>query len=335
MTFSPAGVAPRTDASGRMGPGARGRVLVATVVLLAVACTAGRPSAPGGADSRGRRPFSADSPWNARIPADPVLDPGTERMAGYLARNGPGVAALSEFGVPVYAAGASTPRYPVACRAPWGVCDLARQPVPVPDGARPAPGSDAAMVVVDWAERRSYEFWEAERLPGGGWTAGWGGVVDVEGDGHAPGGTLPTGAGVSRLAGVVRAFELERGRIPHALVFSTDNACWGGHRYPATKTDGTSGRPDCIPEGARVQLDPRVDVAALSGVSPAERMVAVALQRHGAYAIDNGGAAMAIVFETPRGARGAYARAGLSHDYQALAGIPWRRLRVLRRWDGG
>ncbi len=310
-------------------------MLVVAAVLLAVACTAGRPSAPGGGGSRGRRPFSADSPWNAPIPADPVLDPATEHMAGYLAENGPAVAALSEFGVPVYAADASTPRYQIDCRAPWGVCELARQPVPVPQGARPAPGSDAAMVVVDWAGRRSYEFWEAERLPGGDWTAGWGGVVDVDGDGYEPGGTLPTGAGVPRLAGVVRTFELARGRIPHALVFSTDNACWQDHRYPATKTDGTSDRPDCIPEGARVQLDPGVDVAALPGIGPAERMVAVALQRYGAYAIDNGGAPMAIIFETPGGDRGTYARAGLSHDYTALAGIPWNRLRVLRRWDGG
>lgn len=308
---------------------------MAAAVLLAAACAGEPPREPGGPGLSGGRPFSADSPWNAPIPDDPVIDPKSDRMAGYLAGNGPAVAALAEFGVPVYGADASTPRYRVGCRAPWGVCDLARRPVPVPDGARPAPGSDAAMVVVDWAERRSYEFWEAERLPGGGWTAGWGGVVDIDGDGYAPDGTLPTGAGVSRLAGVVRTSELDRGRIPHALVFSTDNACWGDHRYPAAKTDGTSRRPDCIPEGARVQLDPGVDVAALPGLTPAERMVAVALQRHGAYAIDNGGAAMAIVFETPGGDRGAYARAGVAHDYTALAGIPWDRLRVLRQWDGG
>src|SRR3712207_7342544 len=51
---------------------------------------------------------------------------------------------------------------------------------------------------------------------------------------------------------------------------------------------------------ARVQLDPSIDVSALPDLSHAERTVARALQVHGAYNIDVGGATMAFIFEMPR-----------------------------------
>ncbi len=243
----------------------------------------------------------------------------------------PRVANLYSYGVPIYEADASTPRYSVNCLRDWGVCGLEQEPVPVPLGAVPSPGSDGAMVVVDFSTRRSYEFFKAERRPDGGWQAAWGGVVDLDGPG-TPGAAV--GAGVSRLAGVVRAREIADGRIDHALVFSTDNACTQAYRYPASKTDGGSTRPDCIPEGARIQLDPAVDVDAL-GLGSAERAVARALQTYGAYAIDNGGAPMAFIFENPAGEADPYPAAGLRWDYFGLDGIPWHSLRVLRQWDGG
>ena len=143
-----------------------------------------------------------------------------------------------------------------------------------------------------------------------------------------------TGAGVSRLAGVVRIAEVERGEIRHPLVFSTDIACSGAHRFPASKTDGLSDDPACIPQGARVQLDPDLDVDALEGLTAAERMVARALQRYGAYAIDNGGARMAYSFERPSGEDDPYPSVGLDRDYRRMDEIPWERLRVLRSWDG-
>lgn len=150
--------------------------------------------------------------------------------------------------------------------------------------------------MIDWASRRGYDFWQARRADSG-WMASWGTVASIDGDGR--GGA--TGAGVHLLAGVVRAYEMRQGQIEHALTFSTDNACRGSFRYPATKTDGASSRPDCIPEGGRVQLDRSTDVDAISGITPGERAVAKALQRYGAYARDNGGAQVALIFENPAG----------------------------------
>ncbi len=280
----------------------------------------------------GGRPFSPSSPFNTLIPPAPALDPlGPDMVAHLSSGHHPGVANLYDYGVPIWDADASTPRHTIDCLRSWGQCGLEQEPVPIPVGATATPVTkDGAMVVIDWSTRRSYEFYEAENVDGA-WRAGWGSVVSIDGTG-AEGQAV--GAGVSRLAGVVRTFEMAQGHIDHALVFSTDNACQGVYRYPATKTDGRSSRADCIPEGTRVQLDPAIDVDSLPGLTPGERTVARALQRYGAYAIDNGGARMAFIFETPSGEGDPYAAVGFGGDYYGMDRIPWGALRVLKSWDG-
>jgi hypothetical protein len=283
------------------------------------------------------RPFSVWSAFNLPIPADPVIGGRNESIVSYLSSTDrPAVADLYEFGVPIWDASATTPRYQVECTRPWGTCELEQQLVPIPDAAHPSTldrlGGDGAMVVIDWSTRLAYEFYAAEKIDGA-WTAGWGGVVSIDGMG-TPGQAV--GAGLSRLGGVVRAREIAQGRIDHALVLSSDNVCEESHRfrYPASKTDGRSPRIDCVAEGTRLQLDPSIDIGALPGLSPAERIIGTALQRHGAYVIDNGGAPMAFIFEAPSGEADAYCDAGLCHDYASID-LPWSRLRVLRTWHGG
>ena len=254
-------------------------------------------------------------------------------MASYLSGGGRGsiVADLYAYGVPVFRAGRATRRYRVRCVRRWGKCELEGRRVPIPRRAKPSPGGDGAMVIK--TARNSYEFWRARRARGR-WKTAWGGIARVRGSGRDRGPPLPTGAGVSRLAGVVRTHEIRRGRINHALVFSTDNSCRRRFKYPAGKTDGTSDRRNCIPEGTRIQLKPWVDVSAIRGITRGERAVAKALQRYGAYAVDAGGARMALIFENPIGERDPYPAAGFSFDYFNMPHIPWKRVRVLRQWDG-
>jgi len=328
---------PSRDPRGQNTALAAGLVLCVLAFALLAAVQGREPQAAGDgpAPVNPWRPFTHDSAWNDPIPDNPQLDAGSAAIAAYLSADGYGHANLYEYGVPVYEAGSSTPRHRVECRSDWGPCGLEEEPVPIPDGARPAPGSDGAMVVIDRSTNRSYDFWQARQLPDGSWTASWGGVVDTSGDGYTPG-AGQTGAGVPRLAGVVRTFEIEQGYIGHALVFSTDNACGeDDFRYPASKSDGYSERPDCIPQGARIQLDPGIDIAAIPDITPAEKTVARALQTHGAYAIDNGGARMAFIFETPLREQDPYQGMGFTYDYFRLDHIPWADLRVLRQWDGG
>ncbi len=119
------------------------------------------------------------------------------------------------------------------------------------------------------------------------------------------------------MAGVIRVSEIKQRSIPHALVLQTDNVCAKIFRAPALKTDGLSQRSDCIPEGARVQLDPALDLSKIAGLSPAERTVARALQVYGGYVIDRGDAPVSVSFERAVDATGSspgsvYAAAGLT-----------------------
>jgi hypothetical protein len=176
------------------------------------------------------------------------------------------------------------------------------------------------------------------RQGSGTWEAKWGEVTSLSGSGISTGGG--NGSGVSHLAGVVEVAEMQDGEINHALVFSTRYACNGEYRYPARKTDGDSTHSNCIPQGARIQLDPAIDVDRLNA-SEATKIVARALQQYGAYAVDNGGAPIAFYFEVADDATSiqspgsVYENLGWDRDYPQLNGVPWDRLRVLASWDSG
>lgn len=281
------------------------------------------------------RPFAPTSAWNTPIPANPVLDPASAAMVKNLSSGAhPGIANLYDYGWTVYHADASTPRYRVDCTMNWGTCELEQEPVPIPDGAKPTPGSDGHMVVVDSSTRKSYEFWQYSFNGGRPYTS-WGGVSNVDGDGRDG---ESVGAGVSGLAGMVLAHEISQGRIDHALGFST-KFCQGpdggtNFRYPATKTDGKFFGAGAVPEGARVQLDPSVDVDAIPGITQGEKIVAKALQKYGAYALDCGAANMGFGFENPLGKPNPYPAAGFAWDYYGMDHLPWHRMRVLRNWNG-
>jgi hypothetical protein len=283
--------------------------------------------------------FAASSPFNLPVPGNAVVDPRSNEMVAYLARKKQANAALYEFAIPIWDADATTSRFPVRCSMSpaWGACPFAL--VPIPSAAHPHSGSDGAMVVVDRSAQKSYEFWQIRR-EGDAWLTSWGTIQDLSGSGWSKNGSS-TASGASRLAGVVRVREIATEMIPHALVMSIDNSCKGTFRAPAVKTDGDSTRPDCTPQGARLQLDPTIDVASLPGATPAERAVGKALQTYGIYVIDKGGAPMGISFELAPDATSAkdlgavYKAAGLEWDYFGMPHIPWDRLRVLRQWDGG
>ena len=293
----------------------------------------GKKKHPKGATltADGGRPFAGSSAWNSAIPKNPRLDRNSRTIAAHLAIGTH--ANLYEFGTPVYYVDGDAPRNTVPCDAPWGTCDLEKNRVPVPQRARAAPGADGSMVVIDARKRIVYDFWKAYQADSGRWGAAWGTANPLAGTGNEHGGA--TGGGVSLLTGLVRTFEIKQGYIDHALVFATDISCKGTYRYPATKTDGHSTKPNCLPEGARVQLDPSIDVDKLPGITPGEKAVATALQTYGAYNRDNAGAPMAFGFENPVAKADPYPAAGFTNDYYDMPHIPWNKLRVLRKWNGG
>lgn len=315
-----------------------GPVLLAAAFVVA-SCTSSGGGAPVTDDAMPpttppdtlARPFAPDSPWNTAIPADVALDEESADMVAALTEEGAAYALIHEHGVPVYEADADTPTVSITCMAEdWGPCSVEDHPVPMPAEAEASSGDDGALVVIDRAGGRVYDFWQAEQTSSGEWTASWGTWTELDGDGR--GGS--TGAGINLLAGLVRTSELRVGRIDHALAFASDLACPEVYRYPAMKTDGHATSSPCVPQGVRLQLDPSIDVAAIPDITPGEIAVAEALQTYGGYVRDSAGSALAVAFETPTGGDDPYQDVGFPWDYYDMPHIPWDQLRVLSEWDG-
>ncbi len=283
------------------------------------------------------RPFAASKSFNRPIKANPRVDPHSAAMVARASRRGMLHGNLYQYAIPIYTATATTPRYHVVCdhEGAWGRCPLSKTPMPIPRRAKPNLGEDGVLTVIDPTTNTVGEYWQAYKVKGQ-WRASWGAVNSLSGSGW---GGASTGSGASRLAGVIRVSEIRAGVINHALVLQGDNVCARVVRFPALKTDGGSTRSDCIPEGARLQLDPSIDLSAVKGLTPGERIVARAMQVYGGYLIDRGGTSLAASFERASDASSlspgsTYTKAGLTHDYYGLPHVPWRRLRVLGSWTG-
>lgn len=217
-----------------------------------------------------------------------------------------------------------------------------------------APGTDGQLVVVDLQGRRTYEFYQLQRDADGtvaigsdgSVTAGSMSVVDLDGRGNKTAGGKNlniTGAGVSRLFGVIRANEIRaaatdpRTAIPHALSVSLPVSMnCSSFREPATKTDGRVTSGSCIQEGARFRLDPSFDCSTVS--SKMGQAVCYALQKYGAYDMDNNGTtAQMVVYAQHRKSWSTgstdYANVGITSDYQKLD-LSMSRMSSLVSWTG-
>jgi hypothetical protein len=282
--------------------------------------------------------WPSNAALNTPIGATPQLDASSTAIATALT-SGSHIIDVIEYGVPVYFATVSTPRWNLTPTEPWGANPFAGRTVPIDMSWHPqAVAADGALACVDTDGKTVYGFYELD-LSGSSPTLSWGGIADRSTKTFSD--TLPgnaTGSGFSRGAGLLREDECASGAIEHALVFSTDIAKPTTFRAPAVRTDGSNlrGSSVTIEEGTRVQLDPTYNVDGDANLRTYERLVAKALQTYGAYCIDNGGASMAIIAERPHDAvmpstvnSSAYAGVGITKDYAGLSNIPWNRLRVL------
>lgn len=284
----------------------------------------------------------ADWLWDA-IPATPVLDANSSVWAGYFA-TGQHSCSLHDYAATLKGPGgidANTPRYAVTMTAGWGD-PFAPDTVPIPDGTVVPPltttygdPGDGHLAVADPTTNKVYSLWQSEKV-GSDWQASYGGLAALDGDGRETAGSS-TATNLSRYGAVIRAAEIQAGVINHALFVSSD-ICDSTFRYPASKSDGTNvgGVPTPIPQGSRLQLDPSIDLDAISGMTDGEKTIARALQTYGAYVGDKGGARLGFIFEyQPDGNPGStYTNAGLMWDYFDMSHIPWGSLRVLNAWDG-
>jgi hypothetical protein len=259
------------------------------------------PQVGSAPDSGCKRPYTDSSPWNTPIASKPAYHP---RSARFVARmRAPLTSDPTQYTYPVYSVAPDAPLRPVRVTGVFSDVSDERTltirravtvQLPIPEDAAAAAGSDAQIVLVNRATGDEWGAWRLRRV-GGGWeitngyhySTRWSGVPPRDAGGRPFG---SRGAGVPYLAGLVRPCEMARGRIDHALAFAYD-APAPSHVYPATKSDGAGSEGRDVPEGTRLQLDPKLTVARIRayGCDGPCLTIARALQRYGMYTIDNSG----------------------------------------------
>ena len=283
------------------------------------------------------RPYQSSSAWNTPIAPSVVYDGNSDR---YVAALGDRLTSdPTQFTYPVYEITAETPLVEIEIEG-WfsNVTGNGRTmenefgataQFPIPAEAEPAAGSDSQVILVDPETGDEWGAWQFRRTEAGTYVAENAYHYNTTWDAVPPPSTgggvfVNRGAGVPYLVGLVRACEIEAGRIDHALAFAYDSPS-GDYVYPATKSDGEGAFGEALPEGARLQLDPNLspeDLAALGCEGPC-LTVARALQDYGMIVIDNSGRSK-VMFEYI-----GTAGWGGTIDENTVSPLPLERFRVL------
>ncbi|HYT80872.1 MAG TPA: hypothetical protein VEQ37_16770 [Actinomycetota bacterium] len=272
--------------------------------------------------------YASDSFWNTPIPANPAIDPNSAGMVK--------AALLSYVGSAHFSNTGSWGRY-IWLGKPsdklYHVCSSKTcVDVRIPAAAKPNTGSDHHMVVVNgdvetdmWIARydSSTDTWSASWI-GNTTITGWGAHCAL--GQHCNG---PTAAGFALVGGVARPAEIMQGHIDHAFKLDSPYSRSGIIACPATHTDGKFPDPVALPEGARIQLDPAINVEAQAW-APWQKIVAKALQKYGAYMSDTGGSLSLKGESDQDGAHGdSWAAVGVPAG-PSLGWLPWSKMRVLK-----
>ena len=232
------------------------------------------------------------------------------------------------WGIPIVTADQQSSTYNVGCQYYW--CNVDFGQVHIPTSAQPDTGSDGHLVVLQ-PNGTEFDMWIGQHTTSG-WTAGSRWLESANGPAancstvHACGGA--DAANFALAAGAVRPEEIAQGHIDHALAITTPDTRQGYIACPATNGDGTHASPNALPIGAHLQLDPNINVAALS-IPTWEKVIAVALQQYGAYVIDTGGSVALYAQSNLGRPYDAWARAGVPSTSPSLSNLPWHSMRVL------
>jgi hypothetical protein len=279
----------------------------------------------------------AGSVWHQTIPAGAAIDP---RSADYVrqlmvkadddkSKERP-VVSVNGFTVPVYEADATTPRYSIGILPKDSFVDggWTLPAVPIPDVAVPDSRTDGHLVVLDRPAGCAYEFWRAA-FDKGAWKAGWVNATPIDGDGVYPDGLAGRGTGISAAAGLIWPQELAAGSINHALLFASPWTRRDAAVPPATASDGRHG-PEIagLPAGARLRLDPSVDVDSL-GLTPDQRTIAVALQKYGMILGQTSGSLTLYAASPSSYLRFPYPDEWAKSPWASVDAIPFDRMQVL------
>ena len=287
-------------------------------------------------------PFALTSVWNEPLSPTAAIDPGSASMVSGLdtevtreeqAAIGPWITV----GANIYVVGPNQPTVPVQTRrhhrsgAERVAVGVHGRPDPV---GRPAgDDSDAEMTVWQPSTDKLWEFFHMQLLSDG-WHATWGGAMNnvAESPGYFnssswAGASTTWGATASSLpqaAGVITEADVQQGQIDHALAVNLPYACKTIYSWPAQRTDGVATASNCLPEGARLRLDPNLNIPALH-LPKFVQMMAEAAQTYGIIVRDQTNWAIGFWIQTP-------ASAGTSNPFYNSSGNPTATGPFQGRW---
>jgi hypothetical protein len=281
--------------------------------MLATAALAHVCFAQAATSTAPKRFFSDTSFWNQPIPAKPEIDP---RSAGWIEL----LKTDREHNFGVNATRFTIPVYEVDKQGPGFGND-----VPIPDEALSDAQSDAHLALIDRKNNLAWDMWYA-RKRNGKWYSNTGMKYPLDGPGvferkqfaiktgesihqYGPG----RAAGVPIIAGLIMYDEALSGAIEHKIAGATSFVGYREFCFPATWTDGPY--KGGIPEGAIIQLDPKLDLDQFD-LTPVEKTIARALQNYGMVLVDYAGGN--VIY-----AEGLYGKKDRSWDGK------------IREWSGG
>ena len=285
---------------------ARTAVTLAILALAGLAASGFAGSASAASHERGTegggcvRPYSDASPWNTPIGDAPVYAADSASRIAQI--NGALTSDPTQFTYPLY--NAATGRRAAKVKILRALSQIrdggagllnekrGTLRIPLPKGAK-ASAETGQLIVVDQKTGREWGVFGLERKRKG-FTGLFGYRFSTRTDGipaiGADGAGLASRAGASYLAGLVRACEITRGSIDHALALAYDSPSVA-YITPLRGTNGSDGTPAALPIGARVQLDPALSEADLTagGCKGTCLIMARALQQYGAFIVGRSG----------------------------------------------
>ena len=173
--------------------------------------------------------------------------------------------------------------------------------IPLPAEARPAPGSDGQLAVINIDTGEEWGINEGIVDRQGNWSAGGVYRYHITNSGIPPEGFGQRGAGIGQFGGIVRPCEIERGYIGHAVTIAYDYPCapdvckangWPAVVFPFKKTDGKGTSQYDIPEGARLVIRPEIsrnDILSACAEVKGCFVWALNMQEYGGFIVDNSG----------------------------------------------
>ena len=265
--------------------------------------------------------FSNSSPWNTLIPNNPELETKTVQMMQLvkdysIAGGNPAKIGLAykSWTVPLHFVDSTTAikrsvYFDSALYSPEGFHDSVDPTgsgvvpnVPLPLSVWADPQTDGHMGVYDTATGLIYEFSKFRWVSGVAYATRVA-IYDSTGTGIATAYNGQRwwmngvrGSGLPAVAGLIRYSEFLNGEINHALTLAgptnrLKKLATDTHKKElcgpmATRTDGWEVGENTILEGARIQLNPNLNLDTL-GLSADAKIVALALQRYGGFMADN------------------------------------------------